>query len=245
MSSSRRRVPDQDAPGEDVPLRRPVVGGLAAAGADEFSVAAAIGGPRGMAESVLPSLLFIVVLTITGNLTHSLVAALAVAVVAALARLVTRSSPMQAVSGLVGVGICAAFALRTGQARDFFLPGFLINAAYGAVCLATLIPLPKLRVGAHDLPPGSYPLLGLLLGPVTGEGLRWRTQPARRRIFARLTMLWGCFFLLKLVVQVPLYLVGQVQLLGIAKLALGVPAYALMCYLTWLVLRRVPPATAA
>lgn len=219
--------------------------GLAAAGAQDFSLAAAIGGPRGALESLVPPVLFVVVYTITSELRASLIAAVGVSVVFLLARVITRSAPTQAISGVIGVALCAVFALRTGQARDFFLPGFFINAGYGTAFLLSLIPLPRIRAGARELAAGSYPLLGLVLGFLLGEGLAWRDQPQRRRAYRRLTVAWAAFFWLKVIVQVPLYLTEQVQALGVAKVAMGVPAYAFMCWLTWQVLRRIPTAKPA
>lgn len=225
------------------PARQPAArSGLASVGAEQFSLAQAIGGPRGVIESVGPPVVFIAVFTITQNLTPSLVAALVMAGLAVLARLVTRSAPTQALSGLVGVAICAAVSARTGEARDFFLPGFFITAAYGAACLVSLIPWPRLRVAGRELSRGSYPLLGLFVGPLTGEGLGWRDDPARRRRYVTLTLAWAGFFALRLLVQVPLYLAGQVQALGAAKVAMGVPAFAVMCWFTWLALRARRPA---
>lgn len=217
----------------------PIRGGLAkTVGGDQFSVAEAIGGPRGVAESVIPTLLFIITFTVTENLRWALVLAVGASALAVLARLVMRSPVSQAVSGAIGVGICALFALRSGEARDFYLPGFLINAGYGTACLLSLIPVPKFKIGETTLRRGPYPLLGLLLGPLLGEGLAWRNDPRRVRFFSVLTLCWAAFFWLKVVVQVPLYLAGQLEALGIAKIAMGVPAYAFMCYLTWLAVRR-------
>lgn len=222
-------------------------GGLAAAGQQQFSMSEAVGGPRGVLESLTPAVLFVVVFTISHDLQISLIAAVAVSVLFLLARLVSKSPVTQAVSGALGVAICALFAMRSGEARDFFLPGFFINGAYGTAFLLSLIPLPRLRVAGHELRSGPYPLLGLFLGFLLGEGLHWRDDPIRFRAYHRLTMAWAAFFLLKVAVQVPLYLTEQIQALGVAKVAMGPPAYAFMCWITWLVLRRAragDPSTA-
>lgn len=215
-------------------------GGLSSAVGEQFSLAAAIGGPRGVIESAGPPLVFIVAFTITRDLRLCLALAVGLSVIALLARVVTRLSPSQALSGVIGIAICAVFALRTGQARDFFLPGFFINAGYGIAFLVSLIPVPALTLAGHRLSAGPYPLLGLFLGPLTGEGLRWRGFGPRARTYWLLTAAWAGFFLLKVAVQVPLYLADQLQALGTAKILMGVPSYALMCWITWLVLRRIP-----
>lgn len=230
--------PIADEPGGGEEPKR--TSGLASVGAEQFSVSDAIGGPRGVAESVLPTLLFVITYTITHDLKPALILAVGAAVLAMVARLVAGSSVQQAVSGVIGVGICALFAMRSGEAKDFYLPGFAINAGYGTVCLLSLIPLPAMTVAGRRLRAGPYPVLGLFLGPLLGEGLSWRDHPPRRRLFAGLTLGWAVFFLLKVAVQVPLYLLNQVEALGVAKIAMGVPAFAFMCYVTWLALRRNP-----
>lgn len=217
-------------------------GGLAQAAApQEFSLAQAVGGVRGAAETLVPGLLFVVVYTIGRDLRLALLLAVGAAVLAILARVVTRSGPSQAISGAVGVAICAGFALVSGDARNFYLPGFLTNVGYGLVCALSAVSLPRFSVGGRVLQ-GPYPVIGLLLGPLTGEGLAWRRSPERLRAYRQVTLLWAGFFALRLLVQVPLYLADLVGALGAARLVMGVPAFALMVWLTWLRLRAVPPA---
>lgn len=230
--------------GDGQVARRRRTGGLAQAGAEEFSVAQAVGGVRGAAETLVPGLLFVSTYTITRDLTVSLAVSVGAALLAIVLRLLTRSAPSQALSGAVGVGICAVFALLSGEARNFYLPGFLLNVGYGLVCLLSAVPFPRVRVPGtqRHLGPGPYPVIGLLLGPLTGEGLAWRKVPARLRVYQRVTLLWAGFFLLRLAVQVPLYLADLVGALGAARLAMGVPAFALMVWISWLLLRSVPSA---
>lgn len=213
--------------------------GLAQAGGEEFSVARAVGGPRGLVEAVLPGLLFVTWFTVTQDLRGSLVAAVGAACLLVLARLVTRSSVTQSLSGLVGVGICAWAAARTGEAADFYAPGFLLNAGYALIYALSTLRFP--RIG--PVPAwGPFPVIGLLIGPVVGEGLAWRSDPRRLRAYRQVTWLWVAMFVLRLVVQVPLYLAGAVGALGVARLVMGVPLFAFTAWLSWLVLRRVPLA---
>lgn len=227
-------------PGRGMPGR--AVGGLAQAGRQEFSLAASVGGPRGAVEALAPGVLFITVFSATRDLRTSLAVAVGASVVAVLARAVTRSSPSQAVSGLVGVGVCAVFAARSGDARDFYVPGFLTNVAYGTVYLVSTIPFRRFRVpltSAH-VGPGPFPILGLVLGPLTGEGLSWRRDPRRLQAYQRVTWLWVGLFAVRLLVQLPLYYADAVGALGVARLVMGVPLFATVAWLTWMVLRSVP-----
>ena len=214
--------------------------GLAQVGRQDFSVADAVGGPRGLIEAVVPGLLFVVWFTLARDLRTALVVAVTAAALLAVARLVTRSTVGPAISGLVGVGVCAAVAARTGRAEDFYLPGFLLNAAYAAVYALSTVRFP--RIG--PIPAwGPFPVIGLFVGPLVGEGLAWRKDPRRLRAYRQVTWLWVAMFVLRLAVQLPLYAAGMVGALGAARLAMGLPMFALTAWLSWLVLRSVPVAS--
>ncbi len=85
--------------------------------ARDFSVADAIGGVRGLVESVAPGLVFVVVYVATTNLRWALVTSVAAALVAVAARLVQRTPVTQAFGGLLGVGIGVLWAWRSGRRR--------------------------------------------------------------------------------------------------------------------------------
>jgi hypothetical protein len=64
-------------------------------------------------------------------------------------------------------------------------------------------------------------------------------------MYARASWLWVGLFLLRLAVQLPLYLAGAVVALGTARVAMGIPLFALGIWLSWLVIRREHAAAAA
>jgi hypothetical protein len=188
---------------------------MAQAAREDFSLAAAVGGPRGLVEAVLPGLLFVVWFTVTHELKASIIASVAAAVLLLLARVVTRASITQALTGLVGVVICALFAARTDDATNFYLPGLLINIGYAGVYALSTLRLPRIwKVPAW----GPYPVIGLLIGPLVGEGLAWRSDPRRLRAYRLVTWMWVAMFVLRLVVQLPLYAADAVTALGAARL---------------------------
>jgi hypothetical protein len=197
------------------------------------SLAEAIGGPLGMAETSLPAVAFVVAYTASGSDTNTAAAvAVGLALLLTVVRLARRESPQHALSGLIGVGFAAFIATRSGKAENFFLPGLLANAAYAS---AFLISLAVRR-----------PLVGIIVTKLDGEDERWREDPRRMRAFARATWLWAGLFLLRLLVQLPLYLAGAVVALGVARTALGLPVFGLGLWLTWLLVRRSRvPAPAA
>lgn len=104
--------------------------GLSILAADEFSFAGAIGGVRGLIESVAPGLIFVVMFVITRDLRTTLIASVAVALVAVVARLIQRAPVTPALSGLFGVAIGVLWAWRSGDAEDYFALGLWTNAIY-------------------------------------------------------------------------------------------------------------------
>lgn len=195
-------------------------------------LAEAVGGPLGMAETALPAVAFVVTYAVSGSDTDiSAAVAVGLAIVLAIARLVKRESPRHALSGLIGVAFAAFIAARSGRAENFFLPGLLLNAAYaGAFVISIAV---------------RWPLVGVIVGQLDGEGNGWREDPRRTQSFVRATWLWAGLFLIRLVVQTPLYLAGAVFALGVARTAMGLPLFALGLWLTWLMVRRNTASTPA
>ena len=139
-----------------------------------------MGGWRGILESVLPSLVFVVVFTLTydpatqtGDLLLSLGLSVGLAAVFTLVRLVTKSPPSAAIGGLIATAGAAALALWTGRGQDNFVLGFITNARYGTAFLVSAL------IG--------WPLIGLAVGFLMGEGTRVarRQAQAPRVLLAR------------------------------------------------------------
>ncbi|HEV7957025.1 MAG TPA: DUF3159 domain-containing protein [Marisediminicola sp.] len=189
------------------------------------SLLAAVGGARGLIESILPALSFLVIWTLTRNLALSVLVPVATALVFVIIRLVSRTPPTQAFAGVAGVAISAALALFTGRAEDNFLPGLIINVVSLVVLLASLAV--------------RYPLIGVIVGVLSNEGLEWRKDAAKRRVLNLATVLWAGLFAVRLIAELPLYFAGEVELLAGVKLVLGVPFYALVLWVTWLLVRAV------
>ena len=194
---------------------------------DKDKVLNALGGKKGLIDSGLPSLVFLIVFNLSGkNITSAIYAAIGLSIVLTFIRIVKRETVQHAFSGLIGVGVCAFIARRSGNAADFYLPGLWINAGY--VLLYALTNLFK------------WPLLGVVLGPILGENLLWRKDPARLKAYTKAGWLWVGMFAARLIVQYPLYKSGNVNLLGTARLLMGYPLFILTAWGTWLILRKTP-----
>jgi ABC-type glycerol-3-phosphate transport system permease component len=198
----------------------------------------AVGGVRGILEALLPGLVFLVVYSSLTSfadweaqaaLVPALGASVGLAVVFTIVRIVTKGQPTQAIAGLIGVLASAALALWTGNARDNYVLGFFTNAGYALALLVSLLV--------------RWPALGLIVGFLMGDGLAWRDDRRKYRAAQFLTLVWIGLFVARLVVQVPLYLVDNVEALGATRLLMGVPLYALVLVFTWLVVRAVYPSS--
>ena len=183
-----------------------------------------LGGPQGIADSSIPGLAFVIVYTIFGNdIQLSGIVAVGLGAVIAAIRLVRGEQLRFAFSGFIGVAIAAFIASRSGKAEDFFLPGLLFNAGYALAYLVSIL----IR----------WPLIGVLVGPLIGEGMSWRKDPEKVALYSKASWIWFGMFIVRLAVQLPLYLAGAVVALGVAKTAMGLPIFALTLWLTYLLLK--------
>lgn len=189
----------------------------------QLDVLHAVGGWRGLAEAIVPGAVFLGVYIFSQSLAAALICALGAAALFTITRLVQRQTLIQALAGLIGVLVCAFFAWRSGDAIDYYVTGLWINLAYFLGLALSIV------VG--------WPLLGVLFGFVRGEGMDWRQDPHRMRGYRLATGLLVAMFAARLIVQVPLYLADHVTGLGIARLAMGVPLYAAVLWIAWLISR--------
>lgn len=188
-----------------------------------------LGGIRGVVESSVAGVVFALVYALDGRrLDVALWAAVASGVVVLGVSVVQRRPTRQALAGFVGIAVMAVVAHFTGQARAFYLPSLLKNVAYALAYVVSIV------VG--------WPLLGVLLGPLLGEGTAWRRDPARLRAYRLASWVWAAMFAVRIAVQLPLYLAGKTVWLGIAGIPLGVPLFLLTCWATFVILARVPLA---
>jgi hypothetical protein len=194
---------------------------------DKETVIKALGGKKGLIDSGLPAVVFLVTFNLRNNLREAIVAALSLSICLAIVRLAKKDTIQHSISGILGVLICAYFANRSGNASDFYIPKLLTNLAYGsAYLIANLV---------------GWPLLGIVLGPLLGENFEWRKNPERRKVYTRASWIWVAMFFSRIAVQYPIYRSGNVNLLGTVNLAMGYPLFFATAYGSWLVLKTAPP----
>ncbi|MEU1275231.1 DUF3159 domain-containing protein [Streptomyces sp. NPDC005799] len=193
----------------------------------EAALFEAFGGVRGMVETVLPGLLFVTIFTINKDLHWSAIAALAVSLLLVVVRLAMRTTVKHAFSGVFGVAFGVVFAMMTGNAKDFYLPGMLYTLGLALAYIVTTL--------------CGVPLIGLILGPVFKENLSWRTRnPGRKKVYAKASWAWGLILLAKCAILFPLYWWANTAQLGWVLVALKIPPFLLAVWLTWVFLAKAP-----
>lgn len=217
---------DQDADGD----REPDDGDEKPLPSFSEQVADQLGGVRGMVESSVPVIAFVLV-----NIVWSLRPALLLAVLVGLGiagfRLSRRQSVRHAVNGLFGIAIGAIIAWRTGAPQDYYVPGILLSLGYGIAMIVSVA--------------ARRPLVGWIWSLVADKGAqRWFQDLGLRRTFNWLTLLWAATYLAKVVINVLVYFADtltddqKATILGIMRITLGFPPYALLAALTVWAVRR-------
>jgi hypothetical protein len=194
-------------------------------GGDTFSFAEAIGGWRGLIESALPGLVYVVAVLIVDEWLIPAAAALTVVAILVVIRLIQRSPVTQALSGVVGVLIGAFWAWRTGTSTGYFGPKLFANAAYAVGILISMAV--------------RWPVAGVVMGFVHGTGTAWRNDPVQMRRAQWGTAVLAGMFGLRLAVQAPLYFAEEAAVLGTVNLLMGLPLFALTLWIVWLLVKNV------
>jgi len=187
----------------------------------------AMGGIRGLIETIIPGVLFLLIYTVTTSLPMALGVSVGVAIVFATLRIIAKTPVTQALAGLIGVGASAVLALVTNRPEENFTIGLWTNGIYGSVFLVSIL------IG--------WPVVGLAVGYLMGDGIAWRRNRTKFWAMQIMTLCWVGLFALRLAVQLPLYYTGNIALLGTAKLLMGYPLYAPFLLVSWLIVRAVYP----
>jgi len=197
---------------------------------DKAKILDALGGKKGLLDSGLPAVLFLIVFNIFDDLQIALYGAVGTSIVLTIIRLAMKDTIQHVISGLIGVLFCAYLANRSGNASDFYIPKLLTNLAYGSAYLIANL--------------AGWPVIGVILGPLLGENFMWRKNPQRKRAYMRAGWLWVALFFGRIAVQYPIYKSGNVNLLGTVNLAMGYPLFIATAWGTWLILKKVPTVKA-
>lgn len=187
-------------------------------------LAAELGGVRGSMETAFPLVVFTVAYVITDELRPAVMGSVAAAVVAYGLRLAQHSQTRFVRHGLIGILVAAAVASFTGQAEAAFLPGIVQNGVWALLLSVSVVV--------------RWPLAGFVIGTVLDDVTGWRDDPGIVRLSNRLTLVLLAPMVIRLAVQLPLYIAGAVGWLGASRVLLGWPLHAAALALASLILLR-------
>ncbi|MEV5651733.1 DUF3159 domain-containing protein [Nocardia sp. NPDC052254] len=182
-----------------------------------------LGGISGLVYSTLPVVVFVPANTLWG-LTVGIWTALATAAGILVWRL-ARHAPIQpAISGFIGVAVCAFIAHRTGAAKGYFLFGIWASLAYAGVFLVSLLV--------------RWPLAGVIWGVLNGHGHEWRSDRRAMRLYDLATVVWVVVFVARYLVQNHFYDTDSTGWLAAARIGMGWPLTAVALLVTVWAVRR-------
>lgn len=138
-------------------------------------------------------------------------------------QLVRRESLRPAVFSFAGVAVCGAFALITGRAKDFYLPGIWMYLALALIFTASLV----IR----------RPLVGVVWAWITGRNGAWRRVARVRSAFDIATAVMAAASWSRFGVQYHLYDTDQAGLVAVARVAMGWPIFLVTSTVIFLAVR--------
>jgi hypothetical protein len=180
------------------------------------------GGIKGLVYSALPVTSYALTSSLAGVM-PAIIVAVSVAAVILTRQLVRRESARPALFGFVGVAFCAAFALVTGEAKDFYLPG-IWSYLVGAVVLTLSLVIRR-------------PLVGIGWAWITGRDGSWRRVPRVLLLFDVATAAMATASWARFCVQYYLYDTDQAELLAVARIAMGWPVFLVTSTLIYFAVR--------
>jgi Protein of unknown function (DUF3159) len=190
---------------------------------------AQLGGVSGLIYSSLPIVVFVATSSLFGLL-PAIAAAMGVAALVLVWRLIRRDSIQPAFSGFIGVAFCALIAYVVGESKGYFLLGIWMSLLWAVLFAASIL----IR----------RPAVGYLWGWATGRDRGWRQ--VRRAVYAFdiATLCWTLVFGARFVVQRLLYEADQTGWLGVARIAMGWPLTALAALVTYVAIKAALRAMA-
>ncbi len=189
-----------------------------------------LGGLPGLIYSSLPVLVFVGTSRLLG-LSAAVGAAIGTATLILVWRLIRRDSVQPAVSGLIGVGVCALIAYLLGQSKGYFLLGIWSSLFWAAVFAASLLV--------------RRPVVGYIWSWFHGHDRAWRDLRRAVYAFDIATLTWVVVFAARFVVQRLLYESDHTGWLVVARIAMGWPLTALAAVVTYLAIRGAQRAVQA
>ncbi|MDH6680773.1 hypothetical protein M2284_005003 [Rhodococcus sp. LBL1] len=182
-----------------------------------------LGGLSGLVYSSLPVIAFVPANSLWG-LGPAVWIALGVAAAILVWRIIRRGPIQPAISGFLGVGVCAFIAYRTGDAKGYFLFGIYTSLLYAAAFVVSILV--------------RWPLVGVVWGYLNGHKNAWRAHKSAVRAYDIATVAWALVFAARYLVQSQLYDADQTGWLAVARIGMGWPLTGVVLLVTIWAVRR-------
>lgn len=167
-------------------------------------------------DTLIPPIIYALVNSLFG-LRPAVIAALTLAILFAVYRLLQKESVLYALGGLGGVVIASGFALLSNNAANYFLPKILGSAGLLLLLISLLIKKPAAAILSHLS---------------RGWSFAWFLREDIKPAYLEVTIAWILLVFLRLILQIILYKRGNVSELGWASILLGFPATLTVLILT-------------
>jgi hypothetical protein len=194
----------------------------------------------------VPTITFTVFFLLSKDLRLAVTVSVVAALLLLVVRVLQRSTVQFVMNSLFGIGLGAYFAWRSArgggdaneQALAYFLPGIIYNGGY-----AVLLALSNVV---------RWPLVGFMVGSVAGDPTEWRRDPQVVRLCRNLTWMLAAPCVVRLVVQLPIFLAGKaaedptamIAALGVTKVVMGWPLQIVgLLGMAWLLARNRTPVS--
>lgn len=194
---------------------------------EEQTLLEQMGGWQGLVSTTLPILVLVPVNSRWG-LGPALIAALSVALLILVWRIIRKETIQPAISGFLGVAFCAAIAWFTGDAKGYFLYGIWASLVFAVVAFATVL--------------FKWPAVGVIWKGINGEDMTWQRVASARRSYSIATLGWVVIFLARFFVQNNLYNSADTATLGVVRIIMGWPLTGVVTILTIWMVRRANKA---
>ncbi len=165
-------------------------------------------GKRTIGDSTLPPIVFVVMNAWQG-LGAAVAAALVVGGLLTVVRLWRGGSLSYALGGIGVVAVAVVFALRSGRAEGYFLPGILSNSGYAVAGIVSVA--------------ARRPVLVFVSWFVRRWPLGWYWRDDVRPAYTAVTWIWIAYWASRAVVQWLLFIDGRTELLGAVRVISGLP----------------------
>jgi hypothetical protein len=177
---------------------------------------------RAAVDTGLGPVAFVIVYAIAGVNVAAAVA-VGISVVLMIERLLRRKSAVNAVGGLLGTGVAAFIAVKTGRPEGYFVPRMLYQVALAVVFAGSVV---------------IRRPIGLYIGAaVFRSEPGWTSDPRVKRVFSTVTLWWAALFALRAAVYAVLIAAEKPGGLAAASIAIGWPPFIA---LAWASYRYVP-----